>query len=143
MQSMAKYMHTQFVKHTLASCKFVKQELINKGEATTLFAQEKTQDALAGIVGNVMQSVFGEEAYGTVEEKAAHLLYFIVKNHPFTDGNKRTAAFTFVWFLHKTGFNLQGIVTPRSLTALTLLIAESDPQQKERLIGLVLQLLRK
>lgn len=119
-----------------------KQELMAKGEATKLFAQEKKQDSLAGIIGNVMQSVFGEEAYGTVEEKAAHILYFIVKNHAFNDGNKRTAAFSFIWFLNKSGFDIENIVTPRTLTTLTLLIAESGPQHKERLIGLVLQLLK-
>ena len=119
-----------------------KQELIGKGEATDLFAQEKKQGALEGILGNVMQSMFGQDAYGTIEEKAANLLYFIVKNHPFNDGNKRTAAFSFVWFLSKSGFNIQQIVTPRSLTTLTLLVAGSDPKDKDRLIGLILQLLK-
>ena len=89
-----------------------------------------------------MQSMFGQDAYGTVEEKAANLLYFIVKNRPFNDGNKRTAAFTFIWFLNKSGLSVQQLVTPRALTTLTLLIAESNPKDKDRLIGLVLQLLR-
>ena len=119
-----------------------KKELMNKGEATDLFAQEKKQGTLEGILGNVMQSMFGQDAYGTVEEKAANLLYFIVKNHPFNDGNKRTAAFTFIWFLKKSGLSVQQLVTPRALTTLTLLIADSDPKDKDRLIGLVLQLLR-
>ena len=119
-----------------------KKELMNKGEATDLFAQEKKQGTLEGILGNVMQSMFGQDAYGTVEEKAANLLYFIVKNHPFNDGNKRTAAFTFIWFLKKSGLSVQQLVTPRALTTLTLLIADSDPKDKNRLIGLVLQLLR-
>ena len=119
-----------------------KKELMNKGEATDLFAQEKKQGALEGILGNVMQSMFGQDAYGTIEEKAANLLYFIVKNHPFNDGNKRTAAFTFIWFLKKSGLSIQQLVTPRALTTLTLLIADSDPKDKDRLIGLVLQLLR-
>ena len=79
----------------------LKTDLIAKGEATEFFAQEKQTGALAGIVGNVMQTVFGEDAYPTVEEKAAHLLYFIVKNHPFTDGNKRSGAFAFVWLLRR------------------------------------------
>lgn len=65
----------------------LKSELINKGEATELFAQEKNQGLLAGIFGNVFQSVFGQDAYPTLEEKSAHLLYFIIKNHPFTDGS--------------------------------------------------------
>jgi len=56
---------------------------------------------LAGILGNVFQAVFGKEVYQTVEEKSAHLLYFIIKNHPFVDGNKRTGAFAFIWFLRK------------------------------------------
>ena len=120
-----------------------KQELIKKGEATGLFSQEKKRGALEGILGNVMQSMFGQDAYGTVEEKAANLLYFIVKNHPFNDGNKRTAAFSFIWFLNESGLNIQQLVTPRSLTTLTLLIAESDPKDKDRLVGLVLQLLKK
>ena len=119
-----------------------KKELMNKGEATDLFAQEKKQGTLEGILGNVMQSMFGQDAYGTVEEKVANLLYFIVKNHPFNDGNKRTAAFTFIWFLKKSGLSVQQLVTPRALTTLTLLIADSDPKDKDRLIGLVLQLLR-
>ena len=80
----------------------LKTDLIAKGEATEFFAQEKQTGVLAGIVGNVMQTVFGEDAYPTVEEKAAHLLYFIVKNHPFTDGNKRSGAFAFVWLLRRT-----------------------------------------
>jgi prophage maintenance system killer protein len=68
----------------------LKQELINRKEATALFAEEKNADGLHGIVGNVFQSVFGDDAYPSIESKSAHLFYFIVKNHPFTDGNKRS-----------------------------------------------------
>jgi len=120
----------------------LKTELKAKGEATDLFAQEKIKDTLGGIVGNVMQSVFGADAYPTIEEKAAHLLYFIIKNHPFNDGNKRSGAFSFIWFLQQAGFPLRDYLNPNTLTALTLLIAESDPAQKEQMVGLVLQLLR-
>ncbi len=74
-----------------------------KNEATHLFAEEKQTGNLTGIVGNVFQSAFGQDAYPTLEEKAAHLLYFIIKNHPFNDGNKRSGAFAFVWFLRKAG----------------------------------------
>ena len=88
-----------------------------------------------------MQTVFGEEAYPTIEEKAAHILYFIVKNHPFNDGNKRSGAFSFIWFLQQAGFPLNKHINPNTLTLLTLLIAESDPKQKERMVGLVLQFL--
>ncbi len=120
----------------------LKNELIRKEQATGIFAQERQSDAIGGIVGTVFQSVFGEDAYPTVEEKAAHLLYFIVKNHPFTDGNKRSGAFAFIWFLNKAGLLQQNSMTPEALTALTLLVAESKPQDKERIVGLVLQLLR-
>lgn len=120
-----------------------KKELVEKGEATNMFAQERQVKSLEGIVGNVLQSVFGNDAYATVEEKAAHLLYFVVKNHPFTDGNKRTGAFSFVWFLQKTGIDFSGVITPGTLTTLTLLIAESRPHDKDRMIGLVLLLLKK
>jgi prophage maintenance system killer protein len=63
-----------------------------------LFGREREKEALAGIVGNVMQSFGGQALYPTIEEKAAHLFYFIIKNHPFADGNKRSGAFSFVWF---------------------------------------------
>ncbi len=120
-----------------------KNDLMAKKQATILFAQEKKKDSLAGIFANVFQSIFGEDAYPSVEEKAAHLLYFIVKNHPFNDGNKRTGAFSFVWFLQKSGFDYQAIITPQALTTLTLLIAISAPSEKDKLIGLVLLLLSK
>ena len=93
-----------------------------------------------GIVGNIFQSVLGKDAYPSTEEKAAHLLYFMVKNHPFVDGNKRSGAFAFVWFLRKTGL-LRASLTPEALTALTLLLAESSPKDKDKMIGLVLLLL--
>ncbi|AKF25979.1 death-on-curing protein [Sulfurovum lithotrophicum] len=119
-----------------------KEELMKKGEASEIFATEKTKKSLEGIVGNVFQSVFGEDAYPTVEEKAAHLLYFIVKNHPFNDGNKRTGAFSFVWLLKRAGFDVEKFINPNALTALTLLIAESNPNDKDRMVGLVLLMLR-
>ena len=76
----------------------LKSELIYKSNATELFGVEKSKGSIAGIVGNIMQSFGDKELYPTIEEKAAHLLYFIVKNHPFTDGNKRSGAFAFIWF---------------------------------------------
>jgi hypothetical protein len=77
----------------------LKQALIAKGEATEIFGVERTKDSIASIIGNVMQSFGDEELYPTVEAKAANLLYFIVKNHPFVDGNKRSGAYAFVWYL--------------------------------------------
>jgi death-on-curing family protein len=119
----------------------LKADLIANNQATQLFAQEKKKDALAGIFGNVFQSVFGEDAYPTIEEKAAHLLYFIVKNHPFNDGNKRTGAFAFIWFLQKAQLDFRAKITPEALTAITLLIAQSNPVDKDKIIGLVVILL--
>jgi death-on-curing family protein len=120
-----------------------KNDLISKKQATKLFAQEKNKDSLAGIFANTFQSAFGEEVYPSIEEKAAHLLYFIVKNHPFNDGNKRSGAFSFIWFLNKADFDFRSQITPETLTALTLLIATSNPSEKDKLIGLVLLLLKK
>lgn len=119
----------------------LKAELIRKGEATELFAQEKKPGNLEGIFGNVFQTVFGEDAYPTIEEKAAHLLYFIVKNHPFNDGNKRSGAFSFVWLLQKAGYPYKNKISPETLTTLTLLIAESQPNDKEKMIGVIKLLL--
>ena len=120
----------------------LKQELIRRGEAAEIFATEKTKRSLEGIFGNVFQSVFGEDAYPTVEEKAAHLLYFLVKNHPFNDGNKRCGAFSFIWLLKRAGFSVEKFINPNALTALTLLIAESNPNDKNRMVGLVLLMLK-
>jgi len=119
----------------------LKQELISKGEATVLFAQEKKKGNLEGIFESVFQTVFGEDAYPTVEEKAAHLLYFVVKNHPFNDGNKRSGAFCFIWFLQKTSYPFQEKISPETLTVLTILIAESNPSDKEKMIGIVKSIL--
>ena len=120
-----------------------KDSLIKRGEATELFGQEKQSGAINGIVGNVMQSFGGKEMYGTVEEKAAHILYFVVKNHPFNDGNKRSGAYAFVWFLRKAGVLRRDRMSPAALTALTLFVAESDPTHKDRIVHLILQLLGK
>lgn len=119
----------------------LKSELIRKGEATDLFASERTRDAIEGIIGNVMQGFGGVDMYPSIEEKAAHLLYFVVKNHPFVDGNKRTGAYAFVWFLSRAKVLDRERITPSALTALTLLVAESDPKDKDRLVGLITMLL--
>ena len=116
--------------------------LMKKGEATELFAQERQAGSISGIVGNVMQSFAGKPLYKTAEEKAAHLLYFMVKNHPFTDGNKRSGAFSFVWFLRKAKVKGGRNINPAALTALTLLIAESEPKKKDQIVALITQLLK-
>ena len=120
----------------------LRAELAKKGEATEIFAQEREKGSVEGIVGNVMQSFGGNPLYASIEEKGAHLLYFMVKNHPFTDGNKRSGAFAFVWFLRKFRTKGSRNINPASLTALTLLIAESDPKKNEQMVALVTQLLK-
>ena len=123
-----------------------KAQLMAKGEASDLFGRER-EDGLSAILGNLEQTVFGEPAYPSIEAKAAHLLYFIVKNHPFSDGNKRSGAFLFVDFLHRNGrlFNASGqaVINETGLAALTLLVAESDPKQKDTLIRLIMHMLKK
>ncbi len=120
----------------------LRSELIKIGEATDIFAQEKATGSIGGIVGNVMQSFGGKPLYPTLEEKAAHLLYFMVKNNPFVDGNKRSGAFAFIWFLRKAKVKTMRNINPGALTALTLLIAESDPAKKEQMVALVTQILK-
>ncbi len=90
-----------------------------------------------------MQSFGGKELYDSAEEKAAHLLYFMVKNHPFTDGNKRSGAYAFVWFLRQAKILDTARITPPALTTITILVAESDPSRKDNMIKLILALLAK
>ncbi|WP_348944396.1 RhuM family protein [Chitinibacter sp. FCG-7] len=124
----------------------LKADLMTKGEAAELFARERG-DGFSALLGNLDQSVFGEPAYPSVEAKAAHLLYFVIKNHPFADGNKRSGAFLFVDFLHRNGRLLdavgQPVINDIGLAALALLVAESDPAQKETLIRLIMNMLAK
>lgn len=121
----------------------LKHVLMKDGSATENFAQERNHASLEGIIGNVMQTFGGQALYPTVEGKAAHLMYFIIKNHPFLDGNKRSGAFAFVWFLEKAKVLDKERLTPTALTALTLLIAESDPKEKDKVINLVTFLIAK
>lgn len=119
----------------------LKTELINKSEATDIFGVERTVGTVSGIIGKVMQSFGGKDVYESVEEKAAHLLYFMVKNHPFTDGNKRSGAFAFIWFLNKYNILDVSKLTPSALTALTILVASSDPKEKDKVVFLILNLI--
>jgi len=121
----------------------LKRDLLARGEATELFGRER-EDGLAALLGNLDQSVFGEPAYPTVESKAAHLLYFVIKNHPFSDGNKRIGSFLFVEFLHRNGRlirNGEAVINDVGLAALALLVAESAPTDKEVMIRLVMNML--
>jgi len=121
-------------------------EVINKlrfNEESTLFAVERDK-GLESIIGNIYQSFGGQDIYKSIEEKAANFLYLIVKNHVFTDGNKRIAATLFIYFLnfydilYKEG---KQTIDNNTLAALTLLIAESNPKEKEVIIDLVMNFL--
>ena len=116
-----------------------RRELMARREASALFGNERSDEALASILGNIEQTMFGEPLYRSREEKAAHLLYFVVKDHPFTDGNKRIASLLFLLYLAQE--KVAHELNPQALTALTLLVAESEPSSKDLMIRLVMNLL--
>lgn len=122
----------------------LKKQLIQTKEAGELFGNQK-DDSFAGILGNVVQSFGGEYLYKSIEEQAAHLLYFIIKNHPFSDGNKRIGAFIFIWFLEKNKhrFKKSGElkINDNALVALALLVAQSDPADKDIIVKLIINLI--
>jgi death-on-curing family protein len=128
----------------VAAIKELKKQLIQKKEASELFGKQK-DDSFAGILGNIVQSFDGEYLYKSIEEQAAHLLYFVIKNHPFNDGNKRIGAFLFIWFLEKNKhrFKKSGElkINDNALVALALLVAQSNPADKEIMIKLIVNLI--
>ena len=112
-------------------------------EGGSLFAVERDK-GLESIIGNIYQSFDGQDIYNSIEEKAANFLYLIVKNHVFADGNKRIAATMFIYFLNFYGIlykNGQQAIDNNTLAALTLLIAESNPKEKDVIIDLVMNFL--
>ena len=109
-------------------------------EASELFGRERG-DALAGIIGAVQQTFGGNDLYPGIEEKAAHLLYFVIKDHPFTDGNKRIGSFLFLLFLKNNGLLDQKSFSNKALVALALLTAASEPEQKELMVRLIVNLI--
>ena len=115
-----------------------KRDLMASGEASALFGNPRG-DALEGILGSIEQTMFGESLYRSREEKAAHILYFIVKDHPFTDGNKRIGSLLFLLYAAQEG--IEHGLNPHALTALTLLIAESAAADKDLMIRLIVNLL--
>ena len=113
-------------------------------EMSDVFGVEKEKGKLNGIIEQVYQNVFGQELYPSIEEKAAHLLYFLVKDHPFADGCKRIAATLFINFLYKNNHlyrNNKQIVSNEALVAITILTAESNPQEMEIIVKLIMNLL--
>ena len=131
-------------KLTYKECK----ELITSmsfNSSSTIFGQEKSPGVLKGIIDSIYQSAFGEDAYPSIQEKAANLLYFIVKDHPFTDGCKRIAASVFLYFLNKNKLLFkdgQKIISDSTLVAITLLLAESKPEEKEIMINIIMNFLQ-
>jgi death-on-curing family protein len=123
----------------------LKRNLINQQEATELFGRQK-DESFQGILGNIVQSFAGEYLYPSIEEQAAHVLYLIIKNHPFSDGNKRIGAFMFIWFLQLNKHHLKKSgevkINDNALVAIALLVAQSDPAQKEMMIKLIINLIR-
>ena len=111
---------------------------------STIFGKEKSKGALEGIIGSVYQTAFGEDIYPSTQEKAANLLYFIVKDHPFIDGCKRIAASIFLYFLNKNNLLFKDgekIISDSTLVAITLLLAESKPEEKEIMINVIMNFL--
>jgi len=116
----------------------LKDNLMAKSQATDFFGRER-EHGFQGILGNIEQTFGGEPLYKTVEEKAANLIYFIIKDHPFVDGNKRIGAFFFVLYLRRQSKPLR--LNENGLTALALLIAESEPSQKDLMVRLIVNLI--
>lgn len=123
----------------------LKDELIKKGEATELFGREKAGE-FEGILRNIYQTFGGIDLLESVEEKAANLLYYIIKGHPFNDGNKRIGAFMFILFLSKNNMlyksNGELKINDNALVALSLMTAKSDPKQKDTIINLIVNILQ-
>ncbi len=138
---------TYEIKYTEAveAIKELKKQLIAKKEATELFGNPKDQ-SFEGVLGNIVQSFDGEYLYKSIEEQAANLLYFIIKNHPFSDGNKRIGAFMFIWFLeknkHRFKKNGEVKINDNALVVLALLVAGSNPAEKELMVQLVINLIK-
>ncbi len=122
----------------------IKKELIDKKQASELFGQEVNRK-FESIVKNLYQTFGGKELYGSIEEKAAHLLYLTIKDHPFIDGNKRIASFLFVYFLDKNNYLYKNSgekkINDNALAVLALLIAESNPKEKEVMVKIITNLL--
>jgi prophage maintenance system killer protein len=122
----------------------LKSALMAKGEATELFGREKAGE-LKGNLLNIYQSFGGVDLLLSVEEKAANLLYYVIKGHPFNDGNKRIGAYLFILFLHKNGIlhktNGEAKINDNALASIALLVAQSSPDQKDIIIKLVMNML--
>lgn len=117
---------------------------LNRNQLSELFGREKAGE-FGGIIRNIYQTFGGVDLLPSVEEKATNLLYYIIKGHPFNDGNKRIGAFMFILFLSKNNMlyknNGELKINDNALVALSLMTAKSDPKQKETVISLIVNLL--
>ena len=132
-------------KLTYSDCRTIIDSMKFK-TTSSVFGVEKEEGKLNGILAAVYQNVFGQEVYPSLEEKAAHLLYFLVKDHPFADGCKRIAATLFLEFLNKNHALIKGgkkIIANDTLVAITVLTAESRPEEKDVMIKLIMNFLDK
>ncbi len=122
----------------------LKSQLMAAKEASELFGNPK-DDGFESILGSIVQTFGGQYLYPSIEEQAAHLLYFIIKNHPFSDGNKRIGAFMFVWFLEKNKHRFKNNgelkINDNALVALALLVAQSNPAEKDLMVKLIINLI--
>ncbi len=122
----------------------LKSDLINKKEASDLFGSER-DGSFQGILKTIYQTFGGKELYSSLDEKAAHLFYFVIKDHPFSDGNKRIGSFLFIYFLKLNNIlvraNGENKINDNTLVALALLIAESNPKDKDLMVALTTNLL--
>jgi prophage maintenance system killer protein len=130
--------------HAYSAISELKTSLAARGESSNLFGKEQG-DQMGGILGAIEQTFDGEPLYPTVQVRAAHLLYFIIKDHPFSDGNKRIGSLLFLEYLRRNGLLFRPSGEPRisenAMVALALLFAESKPGQKDLMIRLILNLL--
>ena len=122
----------------------LKRELMKKGEASNIFGVQKA-DEFEGIIKNIYQTFGGRDLLASPQEKAANLIYYIIKDHPFSDGNKRIGSFMFVLFLSKCKLlfksNGERRMSDNALVALALFIAQSEPKQKDMVVNLIANLL--
>lgn len=133
-------MRALVLEDALAAIAQLKAELIARGEATALFGQLRG-DGLASSIATIEQGFGDEWFYPNVASRAAHLLYFVIKNHPLADGNKRTGSFLFLWYLrlnqHLLARPVEQLINDNTLVAMALLVAESLPEQKELMVRLI------
>ena len=122
----------------------LKRELMKKGEASNIFGIQKANE-FEGIINNIYQTFSGRDLLASPQEKAANLIYYIIKDHPFSDGNKRIGSFIFILFLSKCKLLYKSSgelkMSDNALVALALLIAQSEPKQKDMVVNLITNLL--